>query len=80
MFGRLDLFREASVIVPVPLAYAPVRKGPFVAMPPPPPPSPLPVYVLAAERKPEEFDKLIAGVFRQGDTGSLQLESDPFLA
>jgi phospholipase/lecithinase/hemolysin/uncharacterized protein YhjY with autotransporter beta-barrel domain len=48
MFGRLDLFREASVIVPEPLAYAPVRKGPLVALPPPPPPpSPLSVYVLA---------------------------------
>src|SRR4051794_41211538 len=47
MFGRLDLSREASVIVPEPLAYAPVRKVPFVGMPPPPPPSPLSVYVLA---------------------------------
>jgi outer membrane lipase/esterase len=34
--------------VPEPLAYAPVRKGPFIAAPPPPPPlSPLSVYVLA---------------------------------
>src|SRR5437660_1635160 len=47
LFGRLDLFREASVIVSEPLAYAPVRKGPFVAVPPPPPPSPLSVYILA---------------------------------
>jgi phospholipase/lecithinase/hemolysin/uncharacterized protein YhjY with autotransporter beta-barrel domain len=48
MFGRLDLFRETSVIVPEPLAYAPVRKGPFIsAPPPPPPPSPLSVYILA---------------------------------
>jgi outer membrane lipase/esterase len=49
VFGRLDLFREASTIVPEPLAYAPVRKGPFVeAVPPPKPPSPLSVYVLAS--------------------------------
>ncbi|MBV9392781.1 MAG: autotransporter outer membrane beta-barrel domain-containing protein, partial [Methylobacteriaceae bacterium] len=48
MFCRLDLFREASVIAPEPLAYAPVRKGPLIAAPPPPPPpSPLSVYVLA---------------------------------
>ncbi|MEA2832090.1 MAG: outer rane lipase/esterase [Methylobacteriaceae bacterium] len=47
MFGRLDLFREQSIIVPEPLAYAPVRKGPFVEPPPPPPPSPLSVYILA---------------------------------
>jgi uncharacterized protein YhjY with autotransporter beta-barrel domain len=48
MFGRLDLFREASAIVPEPLAYAPVRKGPFIDAPPPKPPSPLSVYILAS--------------------------------
>jgi outer membrane lipase/esterase len=48
MFGRLDLFREQSIIIPGPLAYAPVRKGPFVEAPPPPPPSPLSVYILGS--------------------------------
>ncbi len=50
LFGRLDLFNNATAIVPAePLAYAPVRKGPFVqAPPPPPPPSPLSVYILAS--------------------------------